>query len=175
MAEKPAKTAKPEQQVKKQPVEKEKRQPVQEDKNEVIVRIFSYDVPGSKNLYAGLTRIKGVSWTISNATCLALNMPRTKRISELSKQDIAHIEEYLKKLPLPDFLKNRRFDPESGQTHHLYGSDLDVAREFDIKRLKKIKSHRGIRHSYNQPTRGQRTRSHFRSRGKGVGVRRNAK
>ncbi|MBX4212113.1 30S ribosomal protein S13 [Candidatus Pacearchaeota archaeon] len=173
MAEtKQVKPAKPEL---KKPVEREKKQPVQEDNNEVIVRIFGYDVPGSKNIYAGLTRIKGVSWTISNATCLALKMPRTRKISELSKQDIAHIEEYLKKLPLPDFLKNRRFDLETGETHHLYGSDLDIAKEFDIKRLKKIKSHRGIRHSYNQPTRGQRTRSHFRNRGQGVGVRRNSK
>ena len=152
------------------PVVKRQQEP---QSNEVIVRILGYDVPGSKNVYAGLTRIKGVSWAISNATCLLLKIPRTKRISDLTKDDIATIEKFLRSLPLPDYLKNRRFDLESGETKHLFGSDLDIAREFDIKRLKKIKSYRGMRHSANQPTRGERTRSHFRNRGQGVGVRRN--
>ena len=42
----------------------------------------------------------------------------------------------------------------------------------DIKRLKKIRSFRGWRHALGQPTRGQRTRSHFRSKkkGKSIGV-----
>jgi len=41
--------------------------------------------------------------------------------------------------------------------------------EFDIKRLKKIKSYRGLRHVLGQPVRGQRTRGHFR-KNKAVGV-----
>ena len=35
-----------------------------------IIRIMQTDVPGNKNIYAGLTRIKGISWAISNAICL---------------------------------------------------------------------------------------------------------
>ena len=50
-----------------------------------------------------------------------------------------------------------------------------MKREFDIKRMKKIKSYKGARHSAGQPVRGQRTRSHFRSRGKAVGVTKKAK
>ena len=40
---------------------------------------------------------------------------------------------------------------------------LELQKEFDIKRLKKIKSYRGLRHSTGQPVRGQRTKSHFRT------------
>jgi len=41
----------------------------------------------------------------------------------------------------------------------------------DIKRLKKIRSYRGLRHAMGQPTRGQSTRSHFRTnRKRGVGM-----
>ena len=54
---------------------------------------------------------------------------------------------------------------------HLTGADLTLSKELDIKRLKKIKSYRGIRHSIGQPVRGQRTRSHFRT-GVSVGVQR---
>ncbi len=135
-----------------------------EEFQEILVRILGHDIPGSKNVYLGLTYIKGVSWSISNAVCIKLNMPRSKKISELNKEDIQKIEAFLKELPIPEYLKNRRFDPDTGENKHHYGTDLDMKREFDIKKLIKIKSYRGIRHASGQPVRGQKTRSHFRSR-----------
>ena len=153
--EKPAKQA-------SQPAAAQKR-PMIEDSNEILVRIYGYDVPGSRNLYAGLTRIKGISWAISNAICLGLNIPKSKKIAELSKDDINRIEEFLDNPNIPDFLKNRRKDRETGQTAHFYGTDLDMKRDFDIKRLREIKSYKGIRHALKLPVRGQRTRSHFRT------------
>ena len=146
----------------KQEKEKEKKKPEIQDTNEVLVRIFGYDVPGSKNVYAGLTRIKGISWSISNAICLQLGIPRTKRISELGKPEIQKIEEALPTLKIQDFLKNRRTDEDTGKTTHLYGTDLDITKDFDIKKMKKIRSYKGIRHATGQPVRGQRTKSHFR-------------
>ena len=150
--------------------EPERQKPIKEEEGEVLVRIMGFDIPGSKNIYAGLTRIKGISWIISNAVCIKLGFEKSKKISELSKPDIQKIEEFLKKLPVYDFLKNRRFDPETGKSEHFYGVDLDLKREFDIKRLRKIKSYKGIRHAARLPVRGQRTRSHFRKGGKAVGV-----
>ena len=173
MAEKETEPKKQKQ--KEQPKEakekKESKKPVrEEEQNEVLIRIFGYDIPSSKNIYSGLTRIKGISWTISNAICLKLGYPRTKKISELSNEDITKIEEFLNVLPVYAFLKNRRFDLETGETSHIYGTDIDMKKEFDIKRLKEIKSYRGIRHALGQPVRGQSTRSHFRKQGRAVGV-----
>jgi small subunit ribosomal protein S13 len=37
-----------------------------------------------------------------------------------------------------------------------------LRKEFDIKRLKKIKAYRGVRHSAHLPVRGQRTKANFR-------------
>ena len=155
-AQKPQKT-----QQKPEPAAKKSFQ--QEERSETLVRILGYDVPGSRNIMSGLTRIKGVSWAISNAVCLHLNVPRAKKIIELSKDDIKKIEDTLRNLQVPDFMKNRRFDRETGETKHVFGSDLDILREFDIKRLKKIKSYKGVRHALRLPVRGQRTRSHFRT------------
>lgn len=151
------------------------KRPQIEETNEVLVRILGYDIPGSKNLIVGLTRIKGVSWAISNAVCLKLNMSKAKKISELSKAEIQQIESFLKNPQVYDFLKNRRLDRESGETKHYFGSDLDIKREFDIKRLKEIKSYKGLRHALKLPVRGQRTRSHFRNKGVAMGVKRKSK
>ena len=51
-----------------------------------------------------------------------------------------------------------------------------VAQNQRAKRLKKIKSYRGLRHAAGLPTRGQRTRSHFRKeKAKGAGIRKKGK
>src|SRR4030042_4430706 len=160
MAEKPEEKQKQKKAEKQEKPEKQRKPEIEE--HEVLVRIFGYDIPGSKNLYTGLTRIKGVSWAISNAVCLKIGFPKSKKVSEISKAEIQKIENFLEELPIYDFLKNRRTDVETGKTGHFYGTDLDMKRDFDIKRLREIKSYRGIRHALKQPVRGQRTRSHFR-------------
>ncbi|HLF53794.1 MAG TPA: 30S ribosomal protein S13 [Candidatus Nanoarchaeia archaeon] len=171
MAEKQEKQEKPVKKPEKaEKTEKPRRPEPSRIENEMLVRILGFDIPGSKNLYSGLIRIKGISWTIANAACLKLGYPKNKKVADLSKEDIQKIEDFLKALPVYDFLKNRRADPETGQTSHFFGTDLEMKRDFDIKRLRGIKSYRGIRHALKQPTRGQRTRSHFRKTGVAMGV-----
>jgi len=141
-----------------------------------ILRIMQTDIPGNKQVYAGLTNIKGVSWSISNAICYILKLPKNKKIEALSKEEIQKIEETLKAGKFPKFLLNRRDDFNTGTDKHFIGNDIDLNEELDIKRLKKIRSYRGWRHATGQPTRGQSTRSHFRTnRKKGVGIKTKAK
>jgi len=136
-----------------------------------LIRILSKDIPGNMTVYSGLTKIKGISWSLSNAICKALKIDKKKKIIELSPHEIEKISEFAKKPKIPKYLMNRRNDLESGEDKHLLGTDLDLQMEFDIKRLKKIKSYRGYRHLHGQPTRGQKTRSHFRkNKTKGVGI-----
>ncbi len=142
-----------------------------ETPEERIIRIMQTDVPANKSVYAGLTRIKGISWSISNLVCGILKLNRNTKISALSKEEIQKIEETLKEHKFPTFMLNRRNDYTTGESSHLVGSNLDLAKELDIKRLKKIRSWRGWRHATGQPTRGQSTKSHFRhNRKKGVGL-----
>jgi len=146
----------------------EKKQ--EEKKHEIIyaslVRILQTDIPGNKKLLVGLTYIKGISWAISNAVCKSLQMNPDRKISNLSKEEIEQIEEFLKNPKLPKFLVNRRNDFKTGEDNHILTTQLDIVKEFDIRRLKKIRSYRGLRHALGQPTRGQKTRSHFRGKGK---------
>lgn len=147
--------------------EKIKKHTEREEEN--LIRILSTDIPTSKSVYAGLTRIKGVSWSFSNAVCKRLSIGN-KKIYELTEEEIEKISEFIKKPDLPEFMLNRRKDFETGKSEHLIGADFDLKKEFDIKRMKKIKSYKGVRHILGQPVRGQRTKSHFR-KNKTVGVR----
>jgi len=131
-----------------------------------LVRIMQTDIPGNKNTLTGLTYIKGISWTISNAICKILNLDPNKKVSELDKKEIEKITEFLNNPKLPGFLVNRRKDFETGEDAHIITTKLDMTKEFDVRRLKKIRSYRGLRHAFGHPTRGQRTKSHFRARGK---------
>lgn len=153
----------------------EKQEAERRKQEERIIRILQTDIDGKKQIYAALTKIKGVSWSLSNAVCKKLNLERRKKIGSLSQEEIKKVEEFIRNPHVPEFLFNRRKDLESGRNMHLIGSDLDLRKEFDIKRLKKIKSYRGLRHALGQPTRGQRTRSHFRAKGKSVGVTKKSK
>ena len=143
---------------------------------EKIVRILSKDIEGRMKLYPGLTKIKGVSWTLSNAICKVLKMDKDRKIGSLTKEEISKISEFIKNPKLPSYLHNRRSDFETGEDKHLTGGDLELRKDFDIKRLKKIKSYKGYRHMSGLPLRGQRTRSNFRkNKGKRVGIKKKDK
>lgn len=145
----------------------------QEKREERLVRILSKDIEGKMKTYVGLTKIKGVSWSMSNATCKMLKLDKEKKIGNLTEKEIEQITEFIKNPKTPSFLKNQKSNFETGEDKHSTGSDLELKTEFDIKRLKKIKCYRGLRHLVGLPTRGQRTRSNFRkNRRKGSGIKR---
>lgn len=149
----------------------EQKQHTKEEYEERLVRILSEDIEGKMKVYAGLTKIKGVSWAIANAVCNKLRIDKNRKIGSLSPEEIKKISEFVKNPKVPLFLLNRRKDFETGENRHLSGNDLDLQKEFDIKRLKKIKSYRGIRHAAGLPVRGQRTKAHFRkNKSKGAGI-----
>ena len=130
------------------------------------------DIDSNKQVYNALTKIKGVSYSFSNAVCNVLDMDKMKKIGVLTEQELKKIEDVIKnpanyKLPL--FLWNRRKDLDSGQDRHVVRTDINFTKEFDIKRFKTIRCYKGIRHALGLPVRGQSTKHHFRH-GKTVGV-----
>jgi small subunit ribosomal protein S13 len=143
----------------------------QKQQDERMIRILSEDIEGKTRIYPGLTRIKGISWTLSNAICRILKLEKTRKIGSLTDEELKKITDFIKNPEVPTYILNRRADLDTGEDKHLVGSDLDLQKEFDIKRLKKIKSYKGYRHMSNLPLRGQRTRSNFRrNRAKGAGI-----
>ena len=141
-----------------------------------LVRILSKDIEGRNTIYHGLTKIKGISWSMSNAVCKALGFDKRRKIGSLTIEEVQKIADFMKNPKIPGYLFNRKKDFETGENKHLTGANLELQHEFDIKRLKKIKSYRGYRHALGLPVRGQRTRSHFRkNRGKATGIKKKEK
>ena len=172
MEEKNKKQDKMEEKNKKQDKMEEKKEEkkIKPEADERLIRILGKDIPGSKKVLAGLTRIKGISWAFANSICKKLKIEKNKKIGDLNETEIKKISDFVKNPDVPIFLKNRRKDFDSGEDKHLNGADLDLRKDFDIKRLRKIRAYRGARHAVGLPTRGQRTRSNFRKNRKKRGA-----
>ena len=154
----------------------EQKQAQEKRYEEKVVRILSKDIEGGMKIYPGLAKIKGVSWSLSNAVCKKLKLDKNRKIGSLTQEEIKKISEFIKDPKVPEYLLNRRRDFSTGENKHLVGSYLELQKDFDIKRLKKIKSYKGIRHAIGLPVRGQRTRGNFRkNKRKGAGIKKKPK
>jgi len=152
------------------------QQRTEQQNAERMVRVLSTDIEGKMTVYSGLAKIKGVSWALSNAICKILKLDKKRKIGSLTEKEVGEISKIIKENKIPKFLLNRQNDFETGEDKHLTSADLELKKEFDIKRLKKIKSYKGLRHSSNLPMRGQRTKSNFRrNRRKGAGIKKKNK
>ena len=154
----------------------EQKQKTEQEYAERVVRILSTDIEGKMTIYSGLSKIKGVSWALPTLILIALKLDKKRKMGSSNEKEVDEISKLLKSVTLPKFLLIRQNDFESGEDKHLTGADLELRKEFDIKRLKKIKSYKGLRHSVNLPMRGQRTKSNFRkNRRKGAGIKKKNK
>ena len=147
-----------------------------EEKLKYIIRIQNTDLKGEKPISMALTKIKGIGVPFSNMVCNIAKVDRTKKAGSLDQTHIDIIEDVINnpdKYDIPDWMLNKRKDIFDGSSKHLTGGKLKFAQENDIRMLMKVKSNRGLRHSWGLPVRGQRTKSNFRkNKGKAVGVQR---
>ncbi len=137
----------------------------EESKVKEVVRIVDRDINAELPVYFGLTRISGISWSFANAILQVLNINKRKKLKELSEEEIKKIEDVAKnpeKYNIPCWLYNNQKDYYTGENKHYIGADVKLKVEFNIRRLKKIRAYRGIRHELNLPVRGQSTKTHFK-------------
>jgi len=141
------------------------------DEFKYIVRIADTNIDGNFKVDYGLSHIKGIGIRVAARIRRAAKIPRSKKIGDLSDEDIEKLAEFVEDVPshIPTWMLNRRNDYETGDDIHLYSTELDLQYRDDINRLKKIRCYRGIRHETGQKCRGQRTRSNGRT-GLAVGV-----
>jgi len=143
----------------------------EEEQVKEVVRIARTGINGTQPVGKALTALKGVGDMYANAVATSMNLEDVK-IGALDDDKIDDIEDKLQnpeELELPDWIRNRRKDMETGDDIHLIESDLELKEEFDIRRMKEINSYKGWRHEQGLPVRGQKTQSSFRS-GSKIGV-----
>ena len=117
-----------------------------------MARIAGVNIPQNKLVQVGLTYIYGIGDRFSNEICKALEIPKSKRVNELTDDEILKIREYI----------DQKFIVEG---------DLRRENSLSIKRLIDLASYRGSRHRKKLPVRGQRTRCNARTRkGKAIAI-----
>ncbi|RME55298.1 30S ribosomal protein S13 [Candidatus Woesearchaeota archaeon] len=139
-----------------------------------MVRLLNSDIEGNTSVYLSLQKIKGVGFSMANAVCNVLKIDKNEKVGYLEDKDLEKIEDVLKNpknYNIKNWLLNRRKDYDTGEDKHVVEVDLKLAKDDDLKRLKMIKSYRGMRHQAGLPVRGQRTKAHFR-KGTALGVKR---
>ncbi len=143
-----------------------------------LVRIVNTDLDGNKPIYHALLKIKGVSFMFSSMVCALARVDKFKKTGILTDTEVQRLDEVIRapqKYGAPVWMLNRRRDYETGEDRHILLGDIDFVKGNDIKRLQMIRSYRGMRHATGQPSRGQKTKSHFRrNKGKVLGVKRAA-
>ena len=117
-----------------------------------MARIAGVNIPQNKIVQVGLTYIYGIGNKFSSQICTALNIPSSKRVNELTDDEILKIREYI----------DSNFSVEG---------DLRRDNSLSIKRLIDLATYRGSRHRKKLPVRGQRTRCNARTRkGKAIAI-----
>ena len=117
-----------------------------------MARIAGVNIPQNKLVKIGLTYIYGIGDKFSKQICSALEISNSKRVNELTDDQILKIREYI----------DKNFKVEG-----------DLRREYSlsIKRLIDLATYRGSRHRKKLPVRGQRTRCNARTRkGKAIAI-----
>lgn len=142
-----------------------------------IVRITDTDLNGTEKVAYALSRVRGVGITMAYALARLAGINPNARLGTLTEAELKKLEDAVKNissLGLPPYMLNRRKDPGTGKDLHLIGSDLVMAVKFDVDRMKKIKSWKGVRHALGLKVRGQCTKTTGRF-GRTVGVTKKAK
>lgn len=156
----------------------DKKQEKQNDDFKYLVRINNVDLDGKKPVGLAIKKIKGIGFMFANAICNVSGISKNQKTGDLSDAEIKKLEETIKdSSKFPVWMLNKRKDYETGEDIHATSHDLKYQQENDVKLLRKIKSYKGIRHSFGLTVRGQRTRSNFRkNKGKvqGLGKRKGA-
>ena len=143
----------------------------QEDDIKYFVRIGTTDLDGTKSVRIALTGIKGVGRHTSSVISRMAKVNEYSTLGRLDEDGVnrlrAAIDQYSTKVPA--WMTNRPKDVYTGESRHLLGADVTMARDDDVNMMRKIRCYKGIRHETGQKVRGQRTKSTGRT-GATVGV-----
>ncbi len=110
-----------------------------------MARISGVTLPNEKQIWVSLSYIYGIGPKTSHLILNKAKVEPTVRTKDLNDSEISRIQEVI-------------------SNDYIVEGELQRIVSGNIKRLKDIKSYRGLRHSANLPSKGQRTRTNARTR-----------
>lgn len=111
----------------------------------MAARISGVTIPAEKQVWVSLTYVYGIGPKTSKDILAQAKVEPTARVKDLTDAEISRIQDII-------------------NADHLVEGELQRMVAGNIKRLKEIKSYRGLRHSASLPSRGQRTKTNARTR-----------
>ena len=110
-----------------------------------MARIAGVEIPNDKKIWVSLMEIYGIGEVKAKEVCAGAKVDENIIVEKISEDELDKIRGYIdKNLKTEGELRQKQFR--------------------DIKRLKDIRSYRGIRHKLGLPVRGQRTRHNAHTR-----------
>ncbi|MEC7805082.1 MAG: 30S ribosomal protein S13 [Pseudomonadota bacterium] len=109
-----------------------------------MARVGGINIPDNKHIDVSLTHIYGIGRKTAQDICDKLKIKYSKKVSELSEDQLDKIRDELKEMKIEGDLRR----------------DIN----FNIKRLMDLGCYRGVRHRRSLPLRGQRTKTNARTR-----------
>ena len=109
-----------------------------------MARVGGINIPDNKHVDVSLTHIYGIGRRTAQEICDKLKIKYSKKVSELSEDQLDKIRDELKAFQIE--------------------GDLRREINFNVKRLMDLGCYRGIRHRKGLPLRGQRTKTNARTR-----------
>src|ERR1700752_2207514 len=110
-----------------------------------MARISGVTIPSEKQVHVALTYVYGIGPKASGDILSQAKVEPTVRVKNLTDAEIGRIQDII-------------------NTSYTVEGELQRLVSTNIKRLKDIKSYRGLRHQANLPSRGQRTKTNARTR-----------
>ncbi|XP_063933189.1 small ribosomal subunit protein uS13-like [Zophobas morio] len=132
------------------------------DRFQHILRIMNTNVDGKLKVPYALTAIKGVGRRYAILMCKKADVDLSKRAGELSEDEINRIVAIMQnplQYKIPTWFLNRQKDIRTGKYSQKLGNEVDTVLREDLERMRKIRSHRGIRHAWGLRVRGQHTKT----------------
>ena len=110
-----------------------------------MARISGVTIPNEKQVQIALTYVYGIGPKFAKDILNKAKIDPTVRVKNLTESEIGEIS---------DIISN----------NYMVEGELQRVVTGNIKRLKEVKSYRGLRHSRSLPSRGQRTKTNARTR-----------
>ena len=110
-----------------------------------MARIAGVNIPTNKRVIVALQYIHGIGRTKAHEIMEKVGLPESRRVSQLTDQEVLHIREVIDR-------------------DYLVEGDLRREVQLNIKRLMDLGCYRGLRHRRGLPVRGQRTHTNARTR-----------
>ncbi|KCV70518.1 30S ribosomal protein S18e [Fonticula alba] len=137
-----------------------------------ILRLLNTNVEGKRKVVYALCSIQGVGRRFATLVVKKAGVCPEKRAGELTVEEQDRLIDVIQnpvQYKIPNWFLNRRYDVVDGTDSHLITTGIANKMREDLDRLKRIYSHRGIRHYLGLKVRGQHTKTTSR-RGRVMGV-----